>query len=239
MLAIWKREFKNYFLTPIGYVFMGVFLLVGGFFFFLYNMLSASSDLESMFSMLNYLFMLIMPLLTMRLLSEERKNKTDQLLLTSPIRISSIVAGKFAAACTVLLLSLIPTLFYVAVIVAYATPYPGLIISNYLGFFLLGCCYVAIGVLISALTESQLSAAVLTFGVNLLLQLLEAIGPSLSIPYLSWLPHVFSWISLYSRYYAFSAGMISIADIIYYASFCFIMLFLAVRVIDKRRWSEG
>lgn len=238
MLAIWKREIQNYFLTPIGYVFVGIFLLLGGVFFMMYNLYSQSSDLASMFGYLSYIFMLIVPLLTMRLLSEERRTRTDQLLLTSPLSIWSIVSGKFLAACSVLVLSLASTFFYIVVIVSYSTPYVGLIISNYLGFLLLSCCYIAIGVLMSALSENQLSAAVLTLGVNLLLQLLESVGPSLSVPYLSFLPTVFSWISLQARYYAFSIGIISIADIIYYASFCGIMLFLTVRVIDKRRWSE-
>ena len=241
MLAILKREVQNYFLTPIGYVFMGIFLLVGGIFFFLYNILSASSDLATMFDSLNYLFMLVVPILTMRLLSEEKRNKSDQLLLTSPRSIWDIVLGKFLAACTVLLATMVVTLLYVIVIAVYAPEvYPGLILSNYLGFFLLGCCYIAIGVLMSALTESQVSAAVLTLGVNLLLQLFESIGPQLTMPEgLGFLTTVFSWVSLYTKYYQFSAGILSIANVFYYVSFCGIVLFLAVRVIDKRRWSEG
>lgn len=238
MKAIWKREVQNYFLTPIGYVFVGIFLLLGGFFFFMYNLASGSSNLQNMFSYLSYLFMLVVPLLTMRLLSEERRSKSDQLLLTSPISIWSIVSGKFLAACTVFFLSLFGTLFYVVVIVAYATPYAGLIISNYLGFFLMGCSYIAVGVLVSSMTESQIIAAVVTLCVNLGLQILESVGPNITIPYLSFLPTVFSWISLQTRYYAFSSGIISIADMIYFASFCGIMLFLTVRVIDKRRWSS-
>lgn len=239
MIAIWKRELKNYFLTPIGYVFMGIFLLVGGLFFMINNLWSASSDLEQMFSMLNYVFMIVVPLLTMRLLSEEKKAKTDQLLITSPVSIWSIVAGKFLAACTVLLFSLVGTFVYIIIIALYSTPYWGLILSNYIGFFMLGACYIAIGVLMSALTESQLSAAVLTFGANLFLQFIESIAPSLSIPYMGWLTAALQWISLYSRYYSLMAGIISIADIIYYISFVGILLFLTVRVIDKRRWSEG
>lgn len=239
MKAIWKREVQNYFFTPIGYVFVGIFLLLGGFFFFMYNLGQSSSNLQDMFSYLSYLFLLVVPLLTMRLLSEERRTKSDQLLLTSPISIWSIVTGKFFAACTVLLLSLASTFFYVVIIIAYSTPYAGLIVSNYLGFLMMGCCYIAIGVFMSALSENQLSAAVLTLGVNLGLQLLEYVGPSLTIPYLSFLPKVFSWISLQTRYYAFSSGIISVADLIYYASFCGILLFLTVRVIDKRRWSES
>ena len=241
MLAIWKREVQNYFLTPIGYVFMGVFLLCGGVFFFLYNIASTSSDLTTLFGNMSYLFMLVMPILTMRLLSEEKRTKTDQLLLTSPCSISDIVVGKFLAAVTVLFTTMVFMLVYVIIICCYSTPYAGLIVSNYLGFFLLGCCYVAIGVLMSALTENQVSAAVLTFGVNLLLQIFESLASSITIPTVGFinLNTVLSWMSLYTRFYQFCAGILSFANVLYYISFCFIILFLAVRVIDKRRWSEG
>ena len=241
MLAIWKREVQNYFLTPIGYVFMGVFLLCGGVFFFLSNIASSSSSLETLFGNMIYLFMLVMPILTMRLLSEEKRTKSDQLLLTSPLSITQIVVGKFLAAATVLFATMVVMLIYVVIICCYSTPYPGMIVSNYLGFFLVGCCYVSIGVLMSALTENQVSAAVLTFGANLLLQILESLSSSLTIPTLGFinLNTVLSWMSLYKRYYDFSAGILSFANVLYYVSFCFVILFLAVRVIDKRRWSEG
>ena len=241
MLAIWKREVQNYFLTPIGYVFMGVFLLCGGVFFFLSNIASSSSSLETLFGNMIYLFMLVMPILTMRLLSEEKRTKSDQLLLTSPLSITQIVVGKFLAAATVLFATMVVMLIYVVIICCYSTPYPGMIVSNYLGFFLVGCCYVSIGVLMSALTENQVSAAVLTFGANLLLQILESLSSSLTIPTLGFinLNTVLSWMSLYKRYYDFTAGILSFANVLYYISFCFVILFLAVRVIDKRRWSEG
>ena len=241
MLAIWKREVQNYFLTPIGYVFIGVFLLCGGVFFFLSNIASSSSSLETLFGNMIYLFMLVMPILTMRLLSEEKRTKSDQLLLTSPLSITQIVVGKFLAAATVLFATMVVMLIYVVIICCYSTPYPGMIVSNYLGFFLVGCCYVSIGVLMSALTENQVSAAVLTFGANLLLQILESLSSSLTIPTLGFinLNTVLSWMSLYKRYYDFTAGILSFANVLYYVSFCFVILFLAVRVIDKRRWSEG
>lgn len=237
MLAIWKREVQNYFLTSIGYVFMAIFLLVGGVMFFLANIMSASADMSTMFSNLNYLFMLIVPILTMKLLSEEKRNRSDQLLLTSPRSIWDIVLGKFLAACTVIVLSTIVTLFYVIILACYSNvTYPALIATNYLGFLLLGFSYVAIGVLMSALTENQVSAAVLTLGVNFLLQIFENVSSQLSVPVLS---TVLSWVSLYTRYDEFMAGVLSFANIFYYISFCGVILFLAVRVIDKRRWSEG
>ena len=138
MVAVWKRELQAYFFTPIGYVFMGVFLLVGGYYFTFGNVNSLSSDLGTLFGNLTSLFMLLVPILTMRVLSEERKNKTDQLLLTSPVSIGAMVVGKFLASCSVLLITLIPTLFYVIVIAVYGTPYWGEIFTNYLGFFLMG-----------------------------------------------------------------------------------------------------
>ncbi len=241
MLAIWKREVQNYFLTPIGYVFMGIFLLVGGVLFFIYNIMNGSSDLSTMFGNLSYLVMLVVPILTMKLLSEEKRNKSDQLLLTSPRSIWDIILGKFLAACSVLMATMFITLVYVLIICVYSTEVrAGLIISNYLGFFLLGCAYIAIGTLMSALTENQVSAAVLTLGVNLLLQLIEAILPQLTLPgSLQFLNTAFSWLSMYTRFYEFSAGILSIANIVYYLSLCGVILFFAVRVIDKRRWSEG
>ncbi len=246
MIAIWKREVQNYFLTPIGYVFMGIFLLVGGLFFFLNNIMSASSDLSTMFGNLSYLFMLAVPILTMKLLSEEKRSKTDQLLLTSPRSIWDIVLGKFFAACTVLLATMAVTLVYVLIIVSYSADiytggvHAGMIFSNYLGFFLLGCAYIAIGTLMSAMTENQVSAAVLTMGLNMLLQLVESVLPMLTLPAgLDFLNVAFSWLSMYTRFNHFSAGIISVANIFYFVSLCGVILFFAVRVIDKRRWSEG
>lgn len=238
MRAVFRRELKNYFVTPIAYVFMGTFLLVSGVFFALINLRFGTSDLTEMFSMMNFLFMLIVPLLTMRLLSEEKKNKTDQLLLSAPISIWSFVLGKFLAALMVLFSSLIGTMFFVIIIASYGTAYPGLIFSNYLGFFLMGMCYIAIGVLMSALTENQLTAAVLTFGVNLLLQVVESAAPSFNVPMLPFLPSLFTWLSLYARHAAFASGIISISNILYDLSFAFMLLFFSVRVIDRRRW-EG
>lgn len=240
MRAIWKREFQNYFLTPIGYVFTAVFLAAGALFFLLYNVMSNTNSLTTMFGNLIYLFMFIVPILTMKLFSEEKRTRTDQLLLTSPLSITSIVGGKFLAAVTVFALSLLGTAFSIIVITTYGKAYWGLILSNYLGYFLMGCTYISIGVLMSALTENQVSAAVLTFGVNLGLQLIESVAPVLTFPtYLSWLGGVINWFSLYQRYYTFTAGVVSLANVVYYCTFIGIMLWFTVRQIDKRRWSEG
>ena len=239
MTAIWKRELQAYFLTPVGYVFMGIFLAISGIFFYMYNLMSGSASITNLLGNLSFLFMLTVPVLTMRLFSEERRNKTDQLLITSPASIASIVTGKFLAALTVLLSTLVITLFYILVFVVYSKPSAGEVISSYIGSFLMGACYVSIGILMSTITENQVTAAFATFGINLLLQLLEAVGPSLNVPFFPFLPTVLSWVSLQQRLYSFLIGLFSFANVLYYASFCVLVLFFAMRVIDKRRWSEG
>ena len=181
MLAIWKREMQNYFLTSIGYVFMGIFLLVGGVMFFLGNVMGMTPSVATRLGNLNYIFMLVVPILTMRLLSEEKRTKTDQLLLTSPRSIWDIVLGKFLAAASVVVLTTALTLIYVFMLSRHTDRmYPAAIACNYLGFLLLCLSYVALGVLMSALTENQVSAAVLTLGVNVLLQILESVFSSTS-----------------------------------------------------------
>ena len=244
MRAIWKREVQGYFFTPIGYVCMGMFLLAGGFFFWYYSIVNSVASMNYTFNSLMMFLALIIAILTMRLLSEDRRAKTDQLILTSPVSIWGVVIGKFLAACTVLFFSLAVTMFYLLIIGTYTSsmypPHWGVIFSSYIGFLLLGCCYAAIGVLMSSLTESQVSAAVLTFFTIIILQILESFAPSLVVPsYLMFIPRALSWISLNSRYTVFSAGIFSIANVIYYLSFCGIFLFIATRVIDRRRWSEG
>ena len=239
MYAIYKRELQNYFYTPLGYVFMGVFLLLSGIFFLSGNLLQMNANLGVLFDSMSFLFMLLMPLLTMRLLSEEKRSRTDQLLLTSPLPISAIVVGKYLAALTVLALTMLLTAPCVAILFAYGAPHAPMIASGYLGFFLLGASYVAVGILMSAVTESQLTAAVATFGVNLMIQFIESVGPSLDVPMMPWLPSAIGWVSLYDRYYAFTAGLISTADLIYFLSFIFVLLFLTARVIDRRRWRSA
>ncbi len=236
MRAVYMRELKSYFYTPLGYVFMGVFLLLTGVFFLTGNLMTANSDIGLLFDSMSYLFMLIMPLLTMRLLSEEKRQRTDQLLFTSPLSVGAIVLGKYLAALTVLALTMLLTAPCAAILFLYGAPYAPLIASGYVGFFLLGASYVAVGILMSAVTESQLTAAVATFGVNLMIQFIESVGPSLDVPHLPWLPKAIGWLSLYDRYYAFSTGLISPTDLVYFLTFIAVLLFLTLQAVDLRRW---
>jgi ABC-2 type transport system permease protein len=159
MLAIYKRELQGYFYSPIAYIFIGIFMAIAGIVFSISNVLSGSADFNNMLGNLTFLFMLVVPILTMRLLSEERKNKTDQLLLTSPASITAIVLGKYFAALSVFIITLVITIMYPVILFIYGNPSVTEIIGGYLGFLFLGSALIAIGVFISALSENQIISA--------------------------------------------------------------------------------
>ena len=238
MLAVLKRELDSYYYSAIGYVFMGCFLLIAGIFFTFGNIMSASSSVGTLFSNITFIFILIVPIL--KLMSDERKSKTDQLLLTSPLSLWSIVLGKFFAACTVFLLTLVCTGVYVIILSAYGNVSGMEVFVNYLGFFLMGCCLISVGLFMSTLSENQVASAISTFGVILFLYLLDSIISSMSsVTMLSWLCTALKWVSLFARFTDFSSGILSLTGVIYMISFAGIFLLLTVYTIEKRRWSEG
>jgi len=236
MLAVWKRELLSYFRTPIGYVFTGFFLLVAGLMFFFSNLATGSSNIVNLLSQFTTILMFLVPVLTMRLFSEERKNKSEQLLLTSPLSLTAIVTGKFLAAAAVYFLTLAGTGLFVLIVGLHARIYWGEILTAYLGFYLMGCCYIAVGVFVSSMTENQVSAAVATFGLNFVIWVVDSITYAVPSPAVS---AVLEWLSLQKRYNVFIFSQLGASGVLYFLSFCVVFLFLTVRVIDKRRWSEG
>ncbi len=240
MLAVFKRELQSYFYSAIGYVFMGCFLVIAGIFFAFGNVLSASSSVGTLFSNVSFIFILIVPILTMRLMSDERRSKSDQLLLTSPLSLWSIVCGKFLAACAVFFLTLVCTGLYVIILSAYGNVSAIEVFVNYLGFFLMGCCLIAVGLFMSNLSENQVASAISTFVVILFLYLLDSIIASMSsVTMLSWLCTALEWVSLFARFTDFSSGILSLTGVIYMISFAGVFLLLTVYTTEKRRWSEG
>lgn len=163
MIAIFKKELRSFFLTPVGYIFTGFFLLISGFFFAAENLFPANPNFNHMLGTIAFVFMILVPILTMRLLAEESKQKTDQLLLTSPLNVTEIVLGKFFAAVTVFLLTVSITFIYPIILSCFGTIALPEIIGGYIGFILLGASFIAIGLFVSSLTENQLVAAIITF----------------------------------------------------------------------------
>ena len=236
MLAVWKREVQSYFLSPLAYIFIGSFMVVAGIMFTANNVMAMSVSFSNTLSSMTFIFMLLVPLLTMKLLSEDRKSKTDQLLLTSPVSIFSIVLGKYLAAITVFVATLILSLVFPIILSIFGMPALGEIVAGYLGFFLMGSALIAVGVFISSITESQVIAALVTFFVLLLMWIGNV---ALSLISNGLLVSVLEWFLVYSRINSFVLGLLSIPHVVYFISFSFVFLFLAVRSIERRRWSEG
>lgn len=164
MLAIFSKEFKTYFTSAVGYVFMGVFLLISGLLFALTDLMQSSANYSSVLGSITLIFLLLVPLLTMRILSEETHQKTDQLLFTSPLSLNDIVIGKYLAASALFLFAVAITFIYPLILVMFGTVSFGEIFSGYVGFIFLGLCFISLGLFISALTENQITAAAATFG---------------------------------------------------------------------------
>lgn len=246
MVAIFKKELRSYFQNAIGYVYLGVFLAVSALLCCYTTLGSGTYDTANYFSFISIIFIILIPLLTMRLFAEEKKLRTEQLLLTSPVSIAGMVFGKFLAAFTLfaigILLSLInfiPLCIYAqldGVNDAYATsvgPVASMIFSNTLGLLLLGAAFVAVGMFISSLTENQLAAAIITVAIiatMLLLNLVNSYVDNYVIRF------IISWVCFMSRYAPFQSGIFDPSSLLYFVSVAGVFLFLTARVYDKRRW---
>ena len=164
MLAVYKKELRSYLTSMIGYVFIAFILLILGIYFIAYNLQYASPDFGAMLSAVTFLFLVITPVLTMRILSEEKKNKTDQLLLTSPVPVWKIILGKYLSMITIYLIPIVIAGCYPFIMGRYGTVSYTATYTAVFGFFLLGCAQIAVGLFLSSVTESQIIAAVITFG---------------------------------------------------------------------------
>ena len=193
-----------------------------------------STDISSVFLMMFIVLMVFVPLLTMRLLSEDKKQKTDQLILTAPVSLLSIVMGKFLAAYAIFAIGVAVMPVYGFVMSTFATVSWLPIWGNTVGLLLLGGIFVSIGLFISSLTENQMIAAIGGFFINLMILLMNTLKSALPNGFLQ---DVLSSISVYSRYSEITSGIFSLSSLIFFVSVIFIFLFLTVRVLEKRRWA--
>lgn len=236
MRAIAKRELQSYFLTPLGYIFLGVFLSVASLVFQINNVTSLSSDMFGFLSMMSYVWMLLCPLLVMRLLAGERKQQTGQLLMTAPLSSAQIVLGKYMAAASVLLISTMLSLIYPLLVGIQGRIYPMELITAYLGFTLQGLAFIAFDLMLSSLTASPVSAAVLCFGANLLLWLsglMSASSPSRIVR------EVLAFFNLYERFTPFLHAQLSLANVVFFASFSLLCISACVQIVQTRQWRDA
>ena len=239
MNAIYKKEIRNYFKTPLGYIFIAaLFALTAIFFVFgvISNYQNATINMifNNVLGSSNIICLFLVPILTMQLFSEERNKKTDQLLITSPISVWDIVLGKYFAALAVFLLAVLATFIFPFILYIIGKPNFITMFGSYLGFVLMWACFISIGVFISSLTESQVISAIMTLVVLFVLYILDGLTGSITQV---WLRTAVSWLSVLKRNADFSVGLINIPDILYYISFVFTFLFLTQRNIEKRRYS--
>ena len=253
MLAIFKRDFISYFTTPIGYVFMAIFLAVNGGLFSIFTLQAgADSDVGGYFMAVIFALMIVVPLLTMKVFSEEKKQRTEQLLMTAPVSLGGMVFGKFLAAYAVFAGTFLLGCFNFVALATFGpkrTIYDEItrqplkdvpdynmapVIGSVIAVLLIGAAFVAMGVFISSLTENQFIAAIGTIalmGVFLVVGFLNAYIP------FAWFREALSWLSIYSRFGNFTAGIFDFDAILYYISISFVFLFLTVRIYEKRRWA--
>ena len=232
MKAIWKREFTSCFTTMVGYIFMAICMLVCGIFFSSSNIVGLSASFNGVVSSVSYAMILVVPILTMRSFAEERKNKSDQLLLTAPVSIWKIVLAKFLSAMCVLLATLAVSLIFTIILYAYGNPYWGEILLGYLDLILLGAVFIALGLLISSFAENQLTACIVTLGLLFLLWLSNSLIPSVQNPALQ---SILSALSLYGQFSCFTNGVLNLSAVIYFLSLAALFLFLTVKSVENRR----
>lgn len=235
MGAVFRRELKAYFTSPIAYIFIAVFYLYTSTYFVNYNLYYGTTDMATAFNSVFTIMMILLPLLTMRLFTEERRQKTDQCLLTAPINLFSIVMGKFLAAVCVFLCGMAIYVPYVIVLVALAGSVAwATVIGNMTALLLLGASFVAIGMFVSSMTENQVVAAVGSFIIIIFFYMIDMLA---GIVQVEWLKNVMIALGFYTRYAEFSTGIFSVPNIIFFISIIFIFNFLTVRALEKRRWA--
>ncbi len=237
MFAIYKKEMRNYFTTPLGYVFAAVFLAVSGFLFAFCTFQSQTSDISAYFSLMIFGYIIIVPVLTMRTFAEERRSRTEQLLLTSPVSIWGMVFAKFLAAFTMFAGTVLVGCLYYLPLFRYAGeegPNVPRAAGCLIAMLLIGMCFVAVGVFVSSLTESAVTASL---GTMAILALLSFAGIFNNFIDSYFVRSVLNWISVSSRYSYFTYGIFDIGATVYYLSITAIFLFLAVRIYERRRYA--
>ncbi len=233
ILLLAQRELASYFASPIAYILGAVFFLISSHFFYVILSRASDSSMRMVFSNIMIVLLFIAPLLTMKLFAEEKKIGTMELLRTSPLTSWQIVLGKYLAVMGVFLALLATTLVYVVIIYWVGKPEFGILISGYIGLFLVGSAWLAAGLYTSSLTENQIISAVLAFVLLLLLWVLNWVEGLVG----GWLGRVISEISILAHYSGFEKGIVDTAHVAYFLLFTFLFLFLSARHLEAERWS--
>lgn len=232
MTAIMKKEFTSYFTTPVGYVLITIFWFFSGMYFTSACIEAGTSSLTSVFGNCFFVIIFIVPLMTMRVFSEEKRRKTEQLLFCAPVNTAQIVMGKFFGAVLMFCVCLAIFPIYGIVLSFFGNVGWALLLSTLFGTFLFGAALISIGLFISSLTENQIVAAVITLASGIVIYLIDTFAAMISV---SWVQNLLLKLSFIAAYSNFSMGQINLSDIVFYLSVTAIFLFLTGRVINRRR----
>ncbi|MBQ2093971.1 MAG: ABC transporter permease subunit [Ruminococcus sp.] len=234
MGAILKRELGAYFSSATAYVVMAVYFFFSGLFFNFYCISANSSSLSYVYGNMFYIILFLIPIITMKTFAEEKKQKSDQALLTAPTSLTEIVLGKFLGAFCLYAICCCIFLVYAVVISFFASPEWSVILCTFIGILLLGGSLIAINVFISVMTESMVVAAVIGMGVGLVISMTNYL---ISLIQVDWIKNILNKINFLSYYENFTYGILSIVDVVFFLSVTALFLFFTVRVLEKRRWS--
>lgn len=235
MKAVFKREIRAYFNSPVGYVCVAALAALYGWMYFQVMASGSTSYISSMVYGSMFTFsMMIIPIITMRSMTDDQKNKTDQALLTAPVGVTAIVMGKFLACLFVFIIATTLGLLPAVAISFFSSPAWGEILGNYLGTLLYGGAMISIGVLISSLTVSQVIAAIGTFVAAVFLMFIDGLASAISNPAVS---AVVDWISFNNRYFVFTQGIFSVSSVVFFLSVMAVFVFLTARRLESRRWN--
>ena len=235
MAAIYKREMKAYFTTFIGYSFIATFLVLSGVIFSLTTLSqSIDGDITTYYTMIIFAFAILIPLLTMKLFSDEKRLKTEALLLSSPVSLFGVVMAKYLAALTMFAATFALSCLNLIPAYLYGNQNTAVIIGNIFSVLLIGCAFIAIGVFMSSLTENQLVAAITTIATIVLFLVIGMFSSGIGFAPLR---IVLDFFSIFNRFTMFTYGVIDWSALVYYASVSFVFLFLTVRVYERRRWA--
>ena len=233
MSAIFKREFKSYFCTPVGYIVVAaLYFFLGLYFSMIYSY--GSPEIEMVIISMSTVVIFVMPIITMRLMSEDRRQKVDQALLTAPVGLTSIVLGKFFAALAVFAIGFAPSVIFEIIVASHLSVNIISFVYSLLGMLLLGSALIAIGMFISSLTESSVISAILTLVINILVLYMSSFAGMIKV---TWIANIIEKAAFVNVFENFGENVFSISDIVYFLSISAAFLFLCVRSLDKRRWA--
>lgn len=234
MGAIYRREMSAFFNSSIAYIFLAVFYAFSGYFFTASSIGYATTDMSGAFSSIFIIILIVIPIITMRLFSEEKKQKTEQGLLTAPVSLSGIVLGKYFAALTLYSFGIAIYFLYALVLEYFGGVAWPMVFSNILALFFLGSAFISVACFISSLTENQVVSAIASFMALMVLYLFDMIAQYIDNEFIA---NLITDLSFYSKYMEFTSGIFNLSSVLFFISTAVIFNFLNIRVYEKRRWS--